>query len=257
MNGVKKVLDGKVFLVGAGPGDPGLFTLKGLQILKKADVVIYDRLVNERIVKLIPKKVRKVYLGKEYGSAAVIQRKINGLMVSEAKAGRKVVRLKGGDPFVFGRGGEEAQHLKHSGVKFEVVPGVTSAFAAPAYAGIPVSHRNYSSSVAVVTGADEESGISKVNWEKIGASIDTIVILMGVQQLNHIISAILGSGRNPKADVAIIEWGTTEKQRTVYGRLGNIVEKAKKSRLESPAVIVIGQVVKLGKELQWFGEKRH
>ena len=257
MNGVKKVLDGKVFLVGAGPGDPGLFTLKGLQILKKADIVIYDRLVHGQIIKLIPKKVRKVYLGKESGRAAVIQRKINGLMVSEAKAGRKVVRLKGGDPFVFGRGGEEAQYLKRSGVKFEVVPGVTSAFAAPAYAGIPVSHRNYSSSVAVVTGTDEDSGISKVNWGKIGTSIDTIVVLMGVQQLDHIIRAILGSGRNPKTDVAIIEWGTTKKQRTIYGVLGNIVEKARKSRLKSPAVIVIGQVAKLGKELQWFGEKRH
>ena len=256
MNGVKKVLAGKVFLVGAGPGNPGLLTLKGLQILKKADVVIYDRLIHD-VVKLIPKKARKVYLGKESGRADVIQRKINDLMVSEAKAGRNVVRLKGGDPFVFGRGGEEVQHLKRSGIKFEVVPGVTSAFAAPAYAGIPVSHRDFSSSIAIVTGTDEAGGISNVNWQKIGTSIDTIVVLMGVQQLNHIISRILDSGISPKTDVAIIEWGTTNKQRTIYGLLGNIVGKVRKSRLESPAVIVIGNVVKLGKELQWFREKRH
>lgn len=256
MNGVKKVLAGKVFLIGAGPGDPGLLTLKGLQILKKADVVIYDRLVHDQIIKLIPKRARKVYLGKELGWADAIQHKINDLMVREVKVGRNVVRLKGGDPFTFGRGGEEVQYLKRSGVKFEVVPGVTSAFAAPAYAGIPVSHRDFSSSVAVVTGNKEGGGVSKVNWGKIGACIDTIVVLMGVQQLDYIVNSVLGSGRSPKTDVAIIEWGTTEKQRTIYGVLGNIVEKARNSHLESPAVIVIGKVVKLGEELRWFKEKR-
>jgi uroporphyrinogen III methyltransferase/synthase len=257
MNGVKKLSSGKVFLVGAGPGDPGLFTLKGLRILKKADIVIYDRLVHDQIVKLIPKKVRKVCLGKAFGQADEIQRKISELMVSEAKAGRNVVRLKGGDPFVFGRGGEEAQYLKRFDVKFEVVPGVTSAFAAPAYAGIPVSHRDFSSSVVLVTGTEGGGGISKVDWGKVGTSIDTVVVLMGIRQLNHIVSSMLDSGRSQKTDVAIIEWGTTEKQRTIYGILGNIVEKARKSRLESPAVIVIGDVVKLREELQWFREKRH
>ena len=251
MNGGKRVSSGKVFLVGAGPGDPGLLTLKGLKVLKKADVVIYDRLVSSKVLKLIPKRVKKIYLGKEIGKADLLQRKINRTMVSEARLGKRVVRLKGGDPFVFGRGGEELEYLKKYSIGFEVVPGVTSAFAAPAYAGIPVSHRGHSSSIAVVTGT-EETGESTVDWKKIGSAVDTIVIMMGVSTLDKIIRGILSSGIDRKTRVAIIEWGTTEKQRVVYGTLENIWEKAVESKINAPAITVVGRVVRLGNKLKWF-----
>lgn len=251
MNGESRASVGKVFLVGAGPGDPGLLTLKGFEVLRKADVVIYDRLVNNKILQLIPRKAKKIYLGKEMGEANLLQRKINRIMVSEALVGKSVVRLKGGDPFVFGRGGEELEYLKSHAINFEVVPGVTSAFAAPAYAGIPVSHRDYSSSVAVVTGTGE-LGKSVVNWKRIGSAVDTIVVLMGVSKLGEILDGILSSGINKKTEVAVIEWGTTDKQRTIYGTLESLQKEASRSKIEPPAVIVIGKVVKLGKKLEWF-----
>ena len=255
MNGEKQKLVGKVFLVGAGPGDPGLLTLKGLQVLEKAHVVIYDRLVSSEIVALIPKGTKKVYLGKESGDAERVQRRINHVMVTESKAGKNVVRLKSGDPFVFGRGGEEAQYLKKHGVRFEVVPGITSAFAVPAYAGIPVSHRNLASSVAVVTGTERVNRRTNVDWRKIGSSVDTIIVLMGISNLHKITEQIARSGKSLKTDVVIIEQGTTRRQKVVFGTLGNIVEKAKESNVKAPAVIVVGKVVSLGKELSWFETK--
>jgi len=255
MNGVKQKLIGKVYLVGAGPGDPGLLTLKALEVLKKADVVIYDRLVSSEVISLIPKKTKKIYSGKGAGDAEKLQRRINRIMVEEAKTGKDVVRLKGGDPFVFGRGGEETQYLKKRGVVFEVVPGITSAFAAPAYAGIPVTHRNFASSVAVITGTEGIDGRTSVNWRKIGSSIDTIVVLMGVSNLQKIIRYISSSGKSLRTDVAIIEWGTTRRQRVVSGTLSNIIEKARKSNVKAPAVIIVGKVVSLGRELAWFKPK--
>ena len=246
---------GKVYLVGAGPGDPKLLTIKALEILKKADVVIYDRLVTDEILKLIPKKTEKFYVGKSAGKHTIPQDKINELLVSEACKGKIVVRLKCGDPFIFGRGGEEAEKLQQSGIPFEVVPGISSALAAPAYAGIPLTHRKYSSSVVIVTGhEDVNKPESKVKWEKIATLIDTFVILMGVEKLGSITKRLIDGGKDPKTDVTIIEWGTTKRQRVIGGTLGDIAEKAKEKGVKPPAVIVIGDVVKLGEKLAWFGK---
>ena len=255
MDGVKQKLIGKVYLVGAGPGDPGLLTLKGLEVLKKANVVIYDRLVSSEVLSLIPEKSKKVYLCKGIGDAEKLQLRINRVMVKEVKKGKNVVRLKGGDPFVFGRGGEEARYLKKRGVVFEVVPGITSAFAVPAYAGIPITHRNFASSVAVITGTEEMYGRTSVDWRKISSSIDTIVVLMGVSNLQKIIKYISSSGKSFRTDVAIIEYGTTRRQRVVFGTLADIIEKARKSNVKAPAVIIVGKVVSLGRELAWFKPK--
>lgn len=252
MNGVKKKSYGKVFLVGAGPGDPGLITLKGLEVLKKADIIVYDRLVSDEIIGLIPKRVKRLYFGKENSDSARLQYKINQKMVEEAKKGKIVVRLKGGDPFVFGRGGEEAIYLKNRSIKFEIVPGVTSALAAPAYAGIPVSHRGLASSVAIITGREELGKKQRVPLGNICHYVDTVVILMGVRRLPEIINEIVESGKGMDTDVAIIERGTTEKQRVIFGTLNDIVVKATISKIEAPAVIVVGKMVRYGKELAWF-----
>jgi len=252
MNGVKEKWFGKVYIVGAGPGDPGLLTLKGLEVLKKADVVIYDRLVSSEVLSLIPEKSKKIYLGKGIGDGGKLQLRINHVMVKEARTGKNVVRLKGGDPFVFGRGGEEVQYLRKYGIVFEIIPGVTSAFAAPAYAGIPVTHRNFASSVAVITGTEATNREIGVNWRKISSSIDTVVILMGVSNLEEIIKRISSSGKSSRTGVAIIEWGTTHKQRVIFGTIGDIIGKARKSNVKAPAVIIVGKVVSLGKELAWF-----
>ena len=257
MSGEKQKLVGKVFLVGAGPGDPGLLTLKGLQVLEIADVVIYDRLVSNEVVALIPEGTKKIYLGKESGDAEKTQRRINHIMVKEAKSGKNVVRLKNGDPFVFGRGGEEVQNLKKHGIRFEVVPGITSAFAVPAYAGIPVSHRNFASSIAVITGTERVDRKMNVDWRKVGSSVDTIVVLMGMSNLHKIMKQIASSGKSLKTDVVVIEWGTTKRQKEIFGTLGNIVRKVKESNVKPPAVVVVGKVVSLGKELSWFEIKNH
>ena len=249
---VNKKLE-KVYLVGSGPGDLGLLTLKGLELIKKADVIIYDRLVSKTILKQIPSKTKKLYVGKSTGKHSVTQEKINELIVRESKQGKKVVRLKGGDPFIFGRGGEEAQSLFSASIPFEIVPGISSASAVPAYAGIPLTHRDYASSAAIVTGHESwaKKG-SQVNWEGLANAVDTIVVLMGVSNLESIIKGIKKGGRHDDTPVAIIEDGTTRKQRVTIGKLSDIVEKARKSEVKSPAVIVIGDVVKLRKELTWL-----
>ncbi|MEM3437451.1 MAG: uroporphyrinogen-III C-methyltransferase [Nitrososphaerales archaeon] len=252
LNGERNMGHGKVFLVGAGPGDYKLLTIRALELLKRADVVIYDRLVSKSILKLIPKKAKKIYVGKKSGMHGLSQEKINELMINLALEGKKVVRLKGGDPFLFGRGGEEAEALTDNNIDFEVVPGVTSALAAPAYAGIPLTHRNYSSSVAIVTGHQARKSERVVNWSKLASSVDTIVILMGVEKLEFIINNLIEGGLNANTPVAIIEWGTMKRQRNLIGKLGNIVEEAKKKNVKPPAVIVIGEVVELGRKLSWF-----
>ena len=244
---------GKVYLAGAGPGDPDLLTIKTLKILKKANVVVYDRLVTKSILSLIPEKVKKIYVGKRPGERGTPQERVNEILVSEARKGKVVVRLKGGDPFLFGRGGEEAQELRKAGIEFEVVPGITSALATPTYAGIPVTHRAYSSSLAVVTGhEDPTKPESRVNWEKLATSVDTLVVLMGVKRLESIVEGLLKGGRDPATLVAIIERGTTTDQRTTTGTLSNIVQRARERKVRSPAIIVIGDVVKLHRELAWF-----
>ncbi|MEM1589401.1 MAG: uroporphyrinogen-III C-methyltransferase [Thermoproteota archaeon] len=243
---------GKVYIVGAGPGNPKLLTLRALEALREADLVIYDRLVGEEILKLAPENAEKVYAGKASGEHAMTQEEINKLMVKAAMEGKTVVRLKGGDPFLFGRGGEEAEALVDNNIPFEVIPGVTSALAVPAYAGIPVTHRNYASSVAIVTGSQAADAAKRVDWRKLSGAVDTIVVLMGLEPLADIVRSLLEAGLKPETPTAIIEWGTTDKQRTLISQLSDIAEKARKHGFKSPSVIVIGEVVKLGWKLAWF-----
>lgn len=246
------MVHGKVYLVGAGPGDPKLLTLRAAELLGKADIVIYDRLVGKSILKLAPKTARKMYVGKRSGKHEVPQDKINELLISCASEGKKVVRLKGGDPFLFGRGGEEAETLAEHHVDFEVVPGVTSAVATPDYAGIPLTHRDYASSVAIVTGHRAGDSGKPVNWGKLAVGVDTIVILMGMESLEAIVKKLMEGGLDPEKPVAIIERGTTKMQRSFIAKLNTIVDEAKKNDVKPPAVIVIGEVAELGRKLAWF-----
>jgi uroporphyrin-III C-methyltransferase len=243
---------GKVFLVGAGSGDPTLLTVKAEKLLKTAEIVIYDRLVSQEILKLIPETAEKIYVGKRTGKHVVPQEKITELLVEKALAGKNIVRLKGGDPFIFGRGGEEAEALADNEIEFEVVPGVSSSVAAPMYAGIPLTHRDYASSVAIVTGHRAGEGERTVDWTKIARAVDTIVILMGVESLDAITKKLVEGGLNPATPVAVIEKGTSAEQRTVTGRIDTIFKKAEAAKIQPPAVIVIGEVVSLGRKLSWF-----
>lgn len=244
---------GKAYIIGAGPGDPGLMTVKGLHLLKIADVIVYDHLVNQNLLDYAKKEAKKIDAGKQTGKKILEQQEINKLLVQEAKKGKFVVRLKGGDPFIFGRGGEEVEALAQHGVPFEVVPGVTSAVAAPAYAGIPLTHRGLASSVALVTGHEDPSKkIASVDFKKIAQSVDTLVCLMGVGKIDDIIKQINESGKSPEARVAIIEQGTYSTQRVMHGTLKDILPKARKARLKPPAVIVVGEVVGLRQTNAWF-----
>jgi len=243
---------GKVFLVGAGPGDPKLLTLKAFEVLKAADVIIYDRLVNRAILKLASEKAEKIYVGKARGKHCFCQEKINELMIKTALEGKTVVRLKGGDPFLFGRGGEEAEALAEKGINFEVVPGVSSALAAPAYAGIPLTHRVYASSIAIVTGSQAEDAGKPVQWEKLAGAVDTLVILMGLEPLQNISETLMRGGLSPDTPAAVIEWGTLKKQRVLIGKLSKIADEAYAKKFKPPAVIVVGEVANLGRKLSWF-----
>jgi len=247
--------EGIVFLVGAGPGDPDLITVKAFMILKKADVIVYDRLVSKELLETLPNSAEKIYVGKHSSNHPIPQSQIVEMLVRNAKQGKKVVRLKGGDPFLFGRGGEEAEYLKKEGVKFEVIPGISSALAAPAYFGIPVTHRYHSSSVAIVTGhEDPDKKHSRINWEKLATVTDTIVVLMGIKRLNEITDSLIKGGLDQKTPAAIIEWGTTKQQRITEGLLNNLHKKASSAGVKPPAVIVIGEVVKLREKLSWFSD---
>jgi uroporphyrinogen III methyltransferase/synthase len=251
-----KEKDGKVYLVGAGPGDPGLLTLKAKECLSQADVVVYDSLANEVFLKYAHSKAELIYVGKKGGCHTMKQDEINNLLVKKAKEGRKVVRLKGGDPFIFGRGGEEARDLATAGISFEVVPGVSSAIAVPAYAGIPLTHRDYNSTVTFVTGhEDPTKKESDIAWEALAKGKGTLVFLMGVGNLPRIAENLMEHGRSPDTPVAIIENGTVPEQKTITGRLQDISEKARKEGLKPPAIIVVGDIVNLRGELEWF-EKR-
>jgi uroporphyrin-III C-methyltransferase len=239
--------EGRVFLVGAGPGDPGLMTVRGLACLRQADVVVHDRLLHPEVLDEVPPTAECLDVGKAPGRHASPQDAINALLITRAAAGKTVVRLKGGDPFVFGRGGEECQALAAAGIPFEVVPGVSSAIAVPAYAGIPLTHRAYASSFAVITG--HSGGAHPVDWPRL-AQVDTLVVLMGVRHLPHIAGQLVACGRAPQTPVAVIHWGTTAAQTVVSGTLVDIAEKAK--TLRPPATIVIGEVVTLRRHLAWF-----
>ncbi len=242
---------GLVYLVGAGPGDPGLLTHKAARVLEDADVVVYDHLVGDAILDRLPPRVERVYAGKETGSHVMDQAGINGLLEERARRGQTVVRLKGGDPFVFGRGGEEAEHLAAREIPFEVVPGVTSAIGVPAYAGIPVTHRGVAASLAVVTGRAGPIGEAPdVEWERI-AGADTIVVLMGVANQELLVRTLMDSGRSPETPAAAIRWGTTARQRVVVGTLATIGARLCKANLRPPAILVVGDVVTLIPRIRW------
>jgi uroporphyrinogen III methyltransferase/synthase len=244
---------GKVYLIGAGPGDPGLMTVKGLACLKEADVVIYDYLANEQLLNSAKAGAEKIYVGKKGGDHTLPQEKINSLIVAKAGEGKVIVRLKGGDPFIFGRGGEEAEELAEAGLPFEIVPGVTSAIAAPAYAGIPLTHRSYTSTVAFITGhEDPTKEESQIAWDKIATGIGTLVFLMGVGNLSLIASELVKHGRSPETPVALIRWGTLPEQETYVGTLSTIGKVAEVQKVKPPVIILVGEVVALRDKLNWF-----
>ena len=240
-----------VYLVGAGPGDVGLLTLKAQKLLQAADVVIYDRLADDAILNFCP-RAKKIFVGKEAGSHTLTQSEINQLLVEEARQNKIVVRLKGGDPFVFGRGGEEALFLCEKNLPFEIVPGVTSAVAVPAYAGIPVTHRGIATSFAVITGhEDPTKPESTINWEKISTAVDTLIFLMGVANLPQIVEKLIAHGKNPSTPAALIRWGTKPAQKVLVTTLA----EAPLKKILPPAIFVVGEVVSLREKLKWFETK--
>lgn len=244
---------GMVYLVGAGPGDPGLLTLKGRECIARADVIVYDRLASNRLLEWANPEAELIYVGKASSNHALPQEKINLLLVEKARQGKVVTRLKGGDPYIFGRGGEEAEVLRQHGIPFEVVPGVTSAIAAAAYAGIPLTHREYASSVAFVTGHEDPNKTeSSLRWEKLATATDTLVFLMGMENLGGITQKLIEFGRPAKTPVALVRWGTTPDQEVLVGELGSIAEQARRTGFQAPAIIVVGEVVHLRPILNWF-----
>ncbi|MBI4377698.1 MAG: uroporphyrinogen-III C-methyltransferase [Nitrospinae bacterium] len=247
---------GKVYIIGAGPGDPELLTLKGKSCIEEADVIIYDHLVNKKLLEFAKDGAELIYVGKIAGRHTKSQGEINSLLVNKAKDGMILARLKGGDPFIFGRGGEEALELADNGIPFEIIPGVTAAISVPAYAGIPLTHRDFNSSIAFITGHEERSkGVSRVAWEKISSGIENLVFFMGVKNISTIVKNLIDNGRDPDTPVAVIRRGTTPFQETVIGNLKNITELVKEKGIKPPAVIVVGEVVKLRDRLNWFEEK--
>jgi uroporphyrinogen III methyltransferase/synthase len=244
---------GKVYLVGAGPGDPGLLTIKAAELLKAADCVIYDYLVNPEILGYARPRAEKIYVGKSGGGHSWKQADINALLVAKANEHRLVVRLKGGDPFVFGRGGEEALALVEAGIEWEVVPGVTAGSSVAAYAGIPVTHRGLSSSVAFVTGHESlDKSHANIRWEHLAHGVDTLVFFMGVAKLGEIAAQLLQHGRSATTPVAVVRWGTYNEQAVFVGALANIAELVEREQVKAPALIVVGEVVRLREKLPWF-----
>jgi uroporphyrinogen III methyltransferase / synthase len=249
-------LSGKVYLVGAGPGDPGLITVRAMELLGEADVVVYDYLAGTSFLEFVSENTEIIYVGKKGRDHTAEQIDINDLLVSKARQGKSVVRLKGGDPFVFGRGGEEAEELSAAGVIFEVVPGVTSAIAAPAYAGIPVTHRDYASMVTFITGhEDPEKETTAIDWDTLARFPGTMVFLMGVKNLSTISSSLISSGKPPDTPAAIVRWGTTPRQVSVVSNLEKISDDAKKKGIAPPAVLVVGSVTLLKGTLSWYEKK--
>lgn len=249
--------NGKVYLVGAGPGDPKLITVRGMELLQKADVIVYDRLVSPELLEYAPQGTIFIFCGKQPDHHTIPQEKINDILVEHAQLGRQVVRLKGGDPCIFGRVGEEAERCAEQNIAFEIVPGITSGIAAPAYAGIPLTHRQLSSSVAIVTGHQQTAGNEKhLNWEHLATATETLVIYMGVKNLPFIQEQLIKHGRHAHTPVALIRWGTLEKQETLVGNLENIQDIVEQQQFRSPAIIVVGEVVRLRDKLAWFLEEQ-
>ncbi|WP_041933291.1 uroporphyrinogen-III C-methyltransferase [Gloeothece verrucosa] len=237
---------GKVYLVGAGPGDPGLLTLKGKTLIEMADVVIYDALVSPEILAMINPNAEKIDAGKRRGRHSLVQTETTNLLREKAQTNAIVVRLKGGDPFIFGRGGEEMQDLIEAGVPVEIVPGITSGIAAPAYVGIPLTHRDYSSSVTFVTGHEAVGKYRpKIDWKAIAKGSETIIIYMGVHNLAQIIPQLIGAGLSQETPIALIRWGTRPEQQLLIGKLSTINEQVERLGFEAPAIAVIGSVVNL------------
>ncbi|CAG7655398.1 uroporphyrinogen-III C-methyltransferase [Paenibacillus allorhizosphaerae] len=247
---------GVVYLVGAGPGDPKLITVRGLEAIQRADVIVYDRLASPRLLKHMKPGADKIFVGKLPDKHMMKQEEINRLLVDLALQGKTVTRLKGGDPSVFGRVGEEAELLAENDIPFEIVPGITSAIAVPAYAGIPVTHRDFTSSFSIVTGHEyKNKTYSSVNWDNLAQASGTLIFLMGVANLEHICSQLAQGGKSPETPVALIRWGTWMEQETLTGTLADIVEKVRAANFQSPAVTIVGEVVKLRDKLAWFEKK--
>ena len=245
-------MTGKVYLVGAGPGDSKLITMRAVELLQKADVVLYDRLVSKKIISLIPKSAKKIYVGRAVGDDTTHQNSTNDLMVIHAKSKKNVVRLKGGDPIIFGRGGEEAEFLKEHNIKYEIVPGITSGIGSATYAGIPLTHRQHSSSVVFVTGhEDPEKKIEAVKWKRLAKSVDTIVIMMGLSRIDTICKQLIAGGLDKNMPVAVIQNGTTPQQKMVKGTVSHIAKLVKTNNITPTNNIIIGKVVDLSDTIGW------
>jgi len=252
----EKIKKGMVYLVGAGPGDPGLLTIKARECIEKADVLVYDYLANFLFLEYAHPEAEHIYVGKKAGDHTKTQDEINNIICEKALNGKTVVRLKGGDPFIFGRGGEEAQELLKAGVSFEIVPGITSAIAVPAYAGIPLTHRDHTATVAFITGHEDPSkGESNIAWDKLATGIGTLVFLMGIGNLKNISLELIKNGRPSHTPVAVIYRGTHPEQKTITGTLETIYEISQKANIKPPGIIVVGDVVGLRKELNWYENK--
>lgn len=250
-------MSGVVYIVGAGPGDPKLLTLRGLECIQQADVILYDRLVNPVLLEHAKPQAELIYCGKEPGKHGLIQDEIHRVLIEKAQQGHTVLRLKGGDPFVFGRGGEEAAILREQHIEFEIVPGITAGIAAPAYAGIPVTHRDHATSFAVVTGHGRaEKGHDFLNWQAL-VHIDTVAFYMSVGNIEHITASLIANGKAAQTPVAVIERGTTVEQRTITGTLETIAQQIQTQHIVNPSMIVIGEVVALRQQIAWFTEKEH
>lgn len=242
---------GKVWLVGAGPSDAGLMTLKGKAVLEQADVVVYDALVSASVLAMIPEQAQTVYVGKRSGHHSVPQPQINQILLEQAQQGKRVVRLKGGDPFLFGRGGEELELLREHNIPFEVVPGITSAIAVPAYNGIPVTHRDYCSSVHIITAHSKQDGELNIPFPALCQLHGTLVFLMGVTSMERICRGLLQAGMDAQTPAAILQEGTSAAQRRVVATLSTLVERAQQEKIQAPAVLVIGKVCQLADQLSW------
>lgn len=246
---------GEVFLVGTGPGDPELLTVKALRLMREADVVLYDNLVSEEIMALVPAAAERIYVGKKRSDHAMRQEAINELLVKLARQDKRVVRLKAGDPFVFGRGGEEIETLCASGVRFEVVPGITAALGAASYAGIPLTHRDYAQSCVFVTG-NTQDGALNVDWAAIVRPRQTVVIYMGFQNLDELCRELVAHGLSPETPAAMIQQATTSAQRVVSADLATLADRAHAAGLKPPTLIIVGEVVRLRERLEWFDANR-
>ena len=249
----KTKTSGVVYIVGAGPGDPGLITVRGLECLRACDVVVYDHLAQPSLLEAVPDSAARIYVGKQAGRHTLKQGEINRLLVARARAGLRVVRLKGGDPFIFGRGGEEAEELVAAGVPFEVVPGVTAAIGAGAYAGMPLTHRDFASSVTFVTGhEDPTQSKSDIPWDLLGRGGGTLVFFMGVGRLEALTGQLMAHGRPARTPAAVVEWATTPRQRTVTATVGTIADRARQAGVKPPALLIVGGIVRLRRQLAWF-----